>query len=164
VVVFLGNLQVLAHASALLGANTFWGGRWADVSNGYLGLKFKIGSETHYGWARLSVRESFHGVLPLVTPTITGYAYETVPDRGITAGRTTEQTMPNPSTRLRWAGWQWEENSSPKKLVRSIATPGRDCRKIPIILIMALRRALECNGLISSVVFDYVTGTIMPIS
>jgi hypothetical protein len=85
---FSGKSAVLAHASALLGSNTFWGGRWADVSNGYLGLKFKIGSETHYGWARLSVRESFHGVLPLITPTITGYAYETVPDRGITAGRT----------------------------------------------------------------------------
>jgi len=88
---FSGKSVVLAHASALLGQNTFWGGRWADVSNGYLGLRFKIGSETHYGWARLSVRESFHydhGLVPLVTPTITGYAYETVPDRGIFAGRT----------------------------------------------------------------------------
>jgi hypothetical protein len=93
---FSGKSVVLAHASALLGSNTFWGGRWADVSNGYLGLKFKIGSETHYGWARLSVRERVHGVQPIVTPTITGYAYETIPDTGIIAGRThgTENAEP----------------------------------------------------------------------
>jgi len=88
---FSGKPVILARASTgVEGNNTFWGGRWADVSNGYLGLKFQIGNETHYGWARLSVRESFHfrhRTSP-VTATITGYAYETIPNKPIIAGKT----------------------------------------------------------------------------
>lgn len=58
-------------------------GQWKNVSNRYLGLKFQISGKTHYGWARLSV-ELTNGV----KATLTGYAYETVPNRPITAGQT----------------------------------------------------------------------------
>jgi len=59
-------------------------GRWLDVKNRYLGLRFKIEGKTHYGWARLSVHfQELH-----ITATLTGYAYETVPNKGITAGQT----------------------------------------------------------------------------
>jgi hypothetical protein len=58
-------------------------GRWVDVNNRYLGLRFLIQGKTHYGWARLSVQ-----VKAGIAATLTGYAYETVPKRSIRAGQT----------------------------------------------------------------------------
>jgi hypothetical protein len=61
------------------------GGSWVNVKNRYLGVKFKIKGEYHYGWARLSVSVA----LPItITATLTGYAYETIPNKRITAGQT----------------------------------------------------------------------------
>jgi hypothetical protein len=61
-------------------------GQWVNVKNRYLGLRFKIDGKTHYGWARLSVHlQQLH-----ITATLTGYAYETVPNKGIIAGQTTD--------------------------------------------------------------------------
>jgi hypothetical protein len=61
------------------------GGSWVNVKNRYLGVKFKIKGQTHFGWARLNVQVQ----LPLtITATLTGYAYETVPNKPITAGHT----------------------------------------------------------------------------
>lgn len=60
----------------------YWGG---NVKNRYLGVRFSSKGETHYGWIRLTVtipsdpRDSMTG-------TITGYAYETVPNKPILAG------------------------------------------------------------------------------
>jgi hypothetical protein len=59
-------------------------GYWFDVSDRYLGLKFTIQGETHYGWARLSVKFS----QPRLNAQLTGYAYETTPNKGIIAGQT----------------------------------------------------------------------------
>jgi hypothetical protein len=50
-------------------------GPWRNVRGRYLGLKFYIGKELHYGWARLNVTVAY----PLVTALLTGYAYETIP-------------------------------------------------------------------------------------
>ncbi len=61
-------------------------GDWGNVSNRYLGLKFKIKGETHYGWARLNVQIGH----TTITGTLTGYAYETVANRSIPAGETQE--------------------------------------------------------------------------
>jgi hypothetical protein len=58
-------------------------GYWKNVADRYLGLKFKIKGQTHYGWARLNV--SFKNGLRAV---LTGYAYETVPNKPIVAGQT----------------------------------------------------------------------------
>jgi hypothetical protein len=63
-------------------------GNWKDVNNRYLGLKFKIKGETHYGWARLTV----NNIRTDITATLTGYAYETVPGKSIRAGQTKEDT------------------------------------------------------------------------
>jgi len=60
-------------------------GRWWNVTGRYLGLKIKIDGETHYGWARLGVKRN-RGFK--ITATLTGYAYETIPDKGILAGQT----------------------------------------------------------------------------
>jgi hypothetical protein len=59
-------------------------GPWADVQNRYLGLKFKIKGESHYGWARLNVQLNGGPI----TGTLTGYAYETIPNKPIIAGKT----------------------------------------------------------------------------
>jgi hypothetical protein len=59
-------------------------GKWIDLNSRYLGLKFKIGKETHFGWARLSVHDSNGNI----TAVLTGYAYETVPGKAIVAGQT----------------------------------------------------------------------------
>jgi len=61
-------------------------GPWVNVKNRYLGLKFLIKGKVHYGWARLSTpKQSFHGQ---VWATLTGYAYETIPNKPIIAGKT----------------------------------------------------------------------------
>jgi hypothetical protein len=67
-------------------------GPWVNVKHRYLGLKFNIDGKTHYGWARLNVDvKKFTVRVPLVRvphvfATLTGYAYETVPDKTIVAG------------------------------------------------------------------------------
>jgi hypothetical protein len=60
-------------------------GKWANVNNEYLGLKFKIHGKTHYGWARLNVTYMPQG--HRITATLTGYAYETIPNQGLRAGQ-----------------------------------------------------------------------------
>ncbi len=64
-------------------------GHWRNVRNRYLGLKFFVKGKAHYGWARLNVKAHAYGKGHLViTGTLTGYAYETIPNKGIIAGKT----------------------------------------------------------------------------
>ncbi len=60
-------------------------GAWANVTNRYLGLKFYITGELHYGWARLTKKQFSSAIL-------TGYAYETVPNKPIITGRTKSES------------------------------------------------------------------------
>ena len=53
------------------------GGPFKNVTNKYLGVRFLIAGHVHEGWIRLSISCSKFGV---VSGTITGYAYDTVPD------------------------------------------------------------------------------------
>jgi hypothetical protein len=55
-------------------------GLWANVTNRYLGLKFLINGETHYGWARVSVTSEVRNVV------LSGFAYETIPNKTIVEG------------------------------------------------------------------------------
>jgi hypothetical protein len=57
-------------------------GPWANVTNRYLGFKFLINGQTHYGWARVSVTNEIRTVV------LTGYAYETTPNKNIVEGHT----------------------------------------------------------------------------
>ena len=59
-------------------------GPWYKVTNSYLGLKFQIKGKYHYGWARLKVQ----GRYDRIVATLTGYAYETVPNKPIITGKT----------------------------------------------------------------------------
>lgn len=69
------------------GSFTFSAGAWRNSRGRYLGLKFQINGETHYGWIRLSV--SAPRKLEAI---ITGYAYETVANRPIRAGQTSGES------------------------------------------------------------------------
>jgi len=61
-------------------------GQWLNTRDRYLGLKFLIKGQVHYGWARFRV-----GLPPWWQPiaaTLTGYAYETVANKPIITGKT----------------------------------------------------------------------------
>jgi len=58
-------------------------GQWLNAQSRYLGFKFLINGETHYGWARLTTKNSHCGT---ATGTLTGYAYETVANQQIITG------------------------------------------------------------------------------
>ena len=76
-------------------------GKWLNVQNHYLGLQFSINGQTHYGWARLTVKSGIVG-------TLTGYAYETIPNKRILAGQTSgadtaevsANILPGPANRV----------------------------------------------------------------
>src|SRR5215469_831823 len=55
------------------------------LQNKFLGLRFKINGQFHYGWARIATRGNFFSHLTLQ---LTGFAYETQPDKTILAGDT----------------------------------------------------------------------------
>ena len=62
-------------------------GRGEASARGYLGLKFMINGEVHYGWARLNETcDKGNNSIRL-----TGYAYETIPNQGIKAGQKKEK-------------------------------------------------------------------------
>ncbi len=56
-----------------------------NAKNRYLGVRFRINGRTHYGWARLNVAVNIDNE---ITATLTGYAYETIPNKPIGAGVT----------------------------------------------------------------------------
>jgi hypothetical protein len=76
-----GALVEAVFSSGDLSTSVF--GRWPNVKNRYLGLEFKIKGKTHYGWARLNVTVN----KTKITATLTGYAYETIPNKPIAAGK-----------------------------------------------------------------------------
>jgi hypothetical protein len=80
---FRGGVEMMASIGTI--ASRGPNGSWINVKNRYLGIKFKINGETHFGWARLSVQANR---FPSITATLTGYAYETVPNKPIIAGKT----------------------------------------------------------------------------
>src|ERR1700691_2302330 len=71
----MATCAVFTHSS-------FSSGPWRNITNRYLGLKFVVDGETHYGWARLSLT----GDCGEYSLRLTGYAYETVSDQPIAAG------------------------------------------------------------------------------
>jgi hypothetical protein len=99
---YTGNVR-LGRVGTAGGSNTSWFGPWFNGGKGvkdrYLGLKFKIKGRLHFGWARMTVTITKNRF----TATLTGYAYETIPGKGIVAGRTNgaddgEQSQATPVT------------------------------------------------------------------
>jgi hypothetical protein len=80
------NAQVAVLAGAVNLSSSLGFGPWLNIKNRYLGLRFVVRGKTHYGWARLNVKAN----ASVITGTLTGYAYETIPDKSIIAGATEE--------------------------------------------------------------------------
>lgn len=76
-----GSYNIMALAGAY-GPYSWSAGAWKNVTNRYLGVKFLINGNTHYGWVRMSVNIKKGPI------TITGYAYETTPNTNIIEGHT----------------------------------------------------------------------------
>jgi hypothetical protein len=79
--------EVLFESGSTCGARNAvscsWG-YWFNVTNRYLGLEFKINDRAHFGWARLNVQTANN----VFIASVTGYAYETIPNKPIIAGKT----------------------------------------------------------------------------
>jgi hypothetical protein len=61
-------------------------GPWVKQKNKFLGVKFAISGQTHYGWVRLSVQQIGRRACDLKA-LVTGYAYENTPNTPILAGQ-----------------------------------------------------------------------------
>jgi hypothetical protein len=86
-----GNGDILVEHRSHFGrgsSSTQWQDQWANGGKGlkdrYLGLKFYINGKVHFGWARVTVTTSGKDF----TATLTGYAYETIANKSIIAGKT----------------------------------------------------------------------------
>ena len=89
-----GGLVDVVYSDGGQSTNVF--GPWPNTKSRYLGLKFQIKGKTHYGWARFNVNVQ----KTAITATLTGYAYETIPNKAIIAGVTEgsdESSMGQPS-------------------------------------------------------------------
>jgi hypothetical protein len=89
---FANNVYCMAQ---YIGADGGSLGPWAGgVAHRYVGARFVIKGQQHFGWIRLSVSKA-----PFVAH-LTGYAYETVPNKPIIAGKTKgpEEMSATPST------------------------------------------------------------------
>jgi hypothetical protein len=75
--------------SGIIGNPILWGGPFAGVASGYIGLEFYSGGQAYYGWIRIGAPASINGGW------IYEYAYETIPNTSINTG-----AVPEPST---WA-------------------------------------------------------------
>jgi hypothetical protein len=80
--------RIMAHVLCRTSKNhtCIYSGPWINggkgVRNRYLGFKFLIKAQVHYGWARIKVTPH------RLNATLTGYAYETIPNKTIIAGKT----------------------------------------------------------------------------
>ena len=83
---FSGNgIMAVGRANGRSGIPTYqgvWANKGKGLQNRYLGLTFAIKGKPHYGWARINISK-----YPFTT-TLTGYAYETIPNKPIVAGKT----------------------------------------------------------------------------
>jgi hypothetical protein len=82
------NERVMAEAYNFVYYGTGVSGNWANVKQAYLGLKFDIKGQVHYGWAEFSVNASVRNRHQLlVDATLLGYAYEATPNQSIKTGQ-----------------------------------------------------------------------------
>jgi len=89
---FLGPLRT-ASGPAMVGGRFFAGsgpsfyGPWRHAAKKYIGIKFSINGQAHYGWARVTVNTFIDHYLNVhIRAKLTGYAYETQPNTAILAG------------------------------------------------------------------------------
>jgi hypothetical protein len=91
----IGPQQKFGAGDLYLGIKSFNGfsrnsGTWQNVEFAYVGLKFLINGQVHYGWARIKFPYPGGSGYPggMSFPSIYGYAYESTPNQPIVAGQT----------------------------------------------------------------------------
>jgi hypothetical protein len=95
----LSENVVMASAGHNSTGRLSYHGKWVNVKNRYLGVKFYIKGKTHYGWVRASISVSAKKMS--AEAVLTGYAYETIPGKAIIAGATKgpdDDAQPVPAT------------------------------------------------------------------
>jgi hypothetical protein len=80
---FQANRAVLLDWSGGPNGGTAYCPWVGKTGTAYLGLKFSIKGQTHFGWARVKVASIYPYNIFL-----TGYAYETIPNKPISTGKT----------------------------------------------------------------------------
>jgi len=88
---FRFRVAVLFQATSF---GTYYSGVWS--SNGLLGIRFRVGQDTHYGWARISIQVSRQK--RCLEALLTGYAYESQAGKSIRAGDTGQEDLDDDST------------------------------------------------------------------
>ncbi|MDO5760322.1 MAG: T9SS type A sorting domain-containing protein [Bacteroidota bacterium] len=96
------NVNILSEGTPISQSSSFWGHdqalgvgfgilylpnsyeSWIASGINYVGFKFQNGSNTHYGWAKLSLEGSGENT----AVKLYGYAYQSTPNTSITAGET----------------------------------------------------------------------------
>ncbi|MCU0433198.1 MAG: T9SS type A sorting domain-containing protein [Bacteroidia bacterium] len=77
----LGGRQYMAVVTTYYSTtNTY--GYWLGTTDKYLGVRFSINNQLHYGWVRLSIDSAVSQIV------IKDYAYQAAPGIGLTAGQT----------------------------------------------------------------------------
>lgn len=78
--------QILRYIYPNTGNDCSFTSQWCtgDIVDKYLGLRFKIGSDTHYGWIRMDVL----GTNTTENWVVKDFAYQATPDTPIEAGQT----------------------------------------------------------------------------
>jgi hypothetical protein len=114
--------QVFANATSTV---TSLRGKWGNVGDKFLGLRFVINGQAHYGWAEFDVVGfvDIYGGAYLDT-TLLGYAYDTVANQAVIAGKTSPAVLtptPEPATlgllalgSLGLAAWRKRKREPPR--------------------------------------------------
>jgi hypothetical protein len=85
---FYGGLALAScRASDTIGNPILFGGPFAGVASGYIGLQFYNGGQAYYGWVRIGAPVTINGGW------IYNYAYQTIPNTPIVAGQATSTPM-----------------------------------------------------------------------
>jgi hypothetical protein len=81
------NYTVLIEATETGNTGRYSRGYWGEnLKDHYLGVRFILNGETHYGWIRVTATIDLQRQAPFMRAKITAYAYETVANKAITAG------------------------------------------------------------------------------
>jgi hypothetical protein len=77
---FSAGAAVMAEVSGCHASTCGYRGKFIKTHDRYLGVRFSIHGQSHYGWVSVNVGNDPSGAV------LTGYAYETIPNKPIIAG------------------------------------------------------------------------------
>jgi hypothetical protein len=122
---FYNQAVKMANVTATYGYRS---GSWASVPPSYLGIRFTINGETHYGWARIDLQFEDDDYPIYVDVRLSGYAYETQPNVPIRAGDRGENGNDN------------DKDSGDAKLALPHTTPAGSAATLGALALGARRR------------------------